>query len=138
MTNSRTIGIDLGTTNSLVAIVREGCATCLPGDDGSTMVPSVVHYGADGAIVVGRKAREELAPVHPTDTIASAKRLMGRGSKDADAKRLLSSYRFAPEEGPIARLVVVQGTRVVTPMEVSAEILRVLKARAEAALDGPL
>jgi molecular chaperone HscA len=137
---TRAVGIDLGTTNSLVAVVANGAPACLPGDDGSTIVPSVVHYAPDGSVVVGRSARDELAPLHPQDTIASVKRFMGRGSGDADATRALTTYRFAAREGdaPLVRFAVAGGARAVTAIEVSAEILRVLKARAEEALGGPL
>jgi molecular chaperone HscA len=136
---TRAIGIDLGTTNSLVAAVIAGKPTCLPGPDGSTLLPSVVHYGAD-AVVVGDVARDTLAARFPSDTIASVKRFMGRGPGDAEATRRLTPYKFAPARtgDGVVRLAVAGGTRAVTPVEVSAEILRVLKARAEAALGGPL
>jgi molecular chaperone HscA len=135
----RVIGIDLGTTNSLVATVQAGQPVCLPGDDGA-MVPSVVHYAADGRVVVGAEARDRLAPAFPIDTIVSVKRFMGRGPQDAEATRKLTSYRFAPaaEGDAVVRFAVAGGTRAVTPIEVSAEILRVLRARAEAALGGEL
>ncbi len=137
---SRAVGIDLGTTNSLVAVVADGVPTCLADDVGATLVPSVVHYAADGSVVVGGRAKDELAPQQPQDTIASVKRFMGRGSGDADATRALTTYRFVPADpgAGVVRFAVAGGARAVTPMEVSAEILRVLKARAEAALEGPL
>jgi molecular chaperone HscA len=136
---ARAIGIDLGTTNSLVAAVVDGNPRCLPGPDGAAILPSVVHYGADG-VVVGEHAREVLAPRFPSDTIASVKRFMGRGPADAEATRKLTPYKFAParQDDGVVRLAVAGGSRAVTPMEVSAEILRVLKARAEEALGGPL
>jgi molecular chaperone HscA len=134
----RAVGIDLGTTNSLVAVVQSGQPTCLR-DASSAMLPSVVHYGIDGAVVVGHRARA-LAVEAPRDTIASVKRFMGRGPADAEATRRLTPYQFAPGDGndTIVRFAVAGGTRAVTPMEVSAEILRVLKTRAEEALDGEL
>jgi molecular chaperone HscA len=155
---SRVVGIDLGTTNSLVATVQGGKPVCLAPDgdpDGDPIVPSVVHYARDGGVVVGHLARDGLAQDFPEDTIASVKRFMGRGLLDADATRALTTYRFAPrpagegqgneqgrERGPeqegLVRFAVAGGVRAVTPMEVSAEILRALKARAEAALHGPL
>jgi molecular chaperone HscA len=133
---SRVVGIDLGTTNSLVAVVQGGQPVCLR--DEEAIVPSVVHYAADGRVVVGQAARE-LAPAHPTDTIASIKRFMGRGPRDAEATRRLTPYRFAAgSEGDAVVRFAVAGGRAVTPVEVSAEILRVLRARAEAVLGGPL
>ena len=134
----RAVGIDLGTTNSLIAVVQAGQPRCL-GADGTALLPSVVHYAADGGIVVGAKARE-LAATSPQDTIASVKRFMGRGPDDAEATRRLTTYRFAPGQAgdPMVRFAVAGGTRAVTPMEVSAEILRVLKVRAEAELGGEL
>jgi molecular chaperone HscA len=137
---TRAVGIDLGTTNSLVAIVDGGRPVCLTDDDGGALVPSVVHYAADGSVVVGVEARDRLAPQFPRDTIASVKRFMGRGPRDAEATRKLTPYLFAPagpDEG-VVRFSVNGGARAVTPLEVSAEILKTLRARAEAALDGPL
>jgi molecular chaperone HscA len=134
----RAVGIDLGTTNSLVAVVQAGQPVCLRGG-GSALLPSVVHYAADGSVIVGQRARE-LAFGAPRDTIASVKRFMGRGPDDAEATRVLTPYRFATGVAgePVVRFSVAGGARAVTPMEVSAEILRVLKARAEAELGGEL
>jgi molecular chaperone HscA len=135
---SRAVGIDLGTTNSLVAMVQNGKPVCLADDDGMTIVPSVVHYASDGDVLVGALARDVFAPAFPSDTIASVKRFMGRGPRDAEATRKLTPYLFAPgAEGDGVVRFSVAG-RAVTPLEVSAEILRVLKARAEAALGAPL
>jgi molecular chaperone HscA len=139
----RAIGIDLGTTNSLVAVVRDGQPVCLRGDDDGApgaILPSVVHYGADGRVVVGEEARLRLAPEFPRDTIASAKRFMGRGPRDAEATRRLTPYTFAPAgaDDPVVRFLVGGGARSVTPIEVSSEILKVLKARAEKQLGGQL
>jgi molecular chaperone HscA len=138
---TRAVGIDLGTTNSLVAIVDGGQPICLTDDRDDALVPSVVHYAADGTVAVGAEARD-LASRFPRDTIASVKRFMGRGPGDAEATRRLTPYLFAPA-GPNANETVVRfsvnnGTRAVTPLEVSAEILKALRARAEAALGGPL
>jgi molecular chaperone HscA len=134
----RAVGIDLGTTNSLVAVVQAGQPVCLREGD-SALLPSVVHYANDGSVVVGQEARR-LAMSAPRDTISSVKRFMGRGPDDAEAKRSLVPYAIAPSApgDSVVRFAVAGGTRTVTPMEVSAEILRVLKARAEAALDGEL
>jgi molecular chaperone HscA len=142
---TRAVGIDLGTTNSLVAVVqpadaetgRPAAPVCLPDAEGGTLVPSVVHYAQDGSVVVGQQARA-LAPRFPQDTIASAKRFVGRGPRDAEATRKLTPYRFAPARDgePVVRFAVAG--RAVTSIEVSAEILRALRARAEQALDGPV
>ncbi len=132
----RAIGIDLGTTNSLVAIVRDANPVCLPDDDGNHLLPSAVRYRADGPPVVGFEALRDAAKF-PHDTIVSAKRFMGRGPKDAETTRKYTPYEFATMEGPVVRFKVAGG-REVTPIEVSAEILRALKQRAEAALGGPL
>ena len=104
--------------------------------------PSVVHYAADGRVVVGADARDRLAADFPRDTIASVKRFMGRGRRDAEATRKLTPYRFA-EKLPMGRPTASSASpsraaRAVTPLEVSAEILKVLRARAEEALAGPL
>ena len=126
-------GIDLGTTNSLVATVRNGIAVCLPDESGSTMLPSVVRYCADGGIRVGRVA----AAAHATDpknTILSVKRFMGRGLKDVAHVETMP-YDFVDTDGMV-RLRTVQGVK--SPVEVSAEILKVLGVRAEASLGGPL
>ena len=136
---TRAVGIDLGTTNSLIAVVDGGKPVCLPDAQGEAIVPSVVHYAADGSIVVGAEARDHLAAQFPRDTIASVKRFMGRGPQDAEATRRLTPYQFAPAagDGQVVRFAVAGG-RAVTPMEVSAEILKVLKARAEGELGGAL
>ncbi len=132
----RAIGIDLGTTNSLVAFVdarnRPGV---LPVDEGRPLLPSAVHYGADGPPEVGAAARRR-APERPVDTVLSVKRFMGRGPADVKPEDR-GIYRFE-ETGSVVRLAVAGGARLVTPIEVSAEILRVLRRRAEEALGGEL
>jgi molecular chaperone HscA len=133
---SRAIGIDLGTTNSLVAIVRDGKPEALVDEDGEALLPSAVRYRADGPPVVGRRALAEAAE-HPADTLISVKRFMGRGPKDAETTRRFTPYRFATEEGPVVKFAVAGG-REVTPIEASAEILKALKARAEEELGGRL
>jgi molecular chaperone HscA len=135
---TRAVGIDLGTTNSLIAIVDAGKPTALADESGEAIVPSVVHYAGDGSVVVGADARDRLAPEFPRDTIASVKRFMGRGRRDAEATRKLTPYKFAGDAGEGVVRFAVAGGRAVTPLEVSAEILKVLRARAEEALGGPL
>jgi molecular chaperone HscA len=127
----RPIGIDLGTTNSLVAYVANERPVAIADCDLAVLVPSVVAYLSNGDVVVGRRAME-LAAEHPRDTIASVKRFMGRGADDPETRRL-GPYEFvSPEPGePNSVRFRVGDDRVVTPVEVSAEILRVLKAQAE-------
>jgi molecular chaperone HscA len=126
------VGIDLGTTNSLVAIVLgDGKPRALTVDEGSTLLPSVVHYGeggGPGSVIVGRAARR-LAADFPRDTIVSVKRFMGRSSADPETLRL-SPYRFAEGDSGVVRFLV-DGGREVNPVEVSAEVLRALRNRAE-------
>jgi len=125
----RPIGIDLGTTNSLVAYVPLiGGATTIVDCDGDALVPSVVHYPSEGPTIVGKAAVGYLKE-YPEDTIASVKRFMGRGADDAETRRL-GTYRFAADSGPVVQFAVA-GSRTVTPIEVSAEILRALKHTAE-------
>jgi len=131
---ARAIGIDLGTTNSLVAHVDErNRPRVLPVDEGRTLLPSAVFYGAGGEIEVGGAAKRR-APERPEDTVLSVKRFMGRGPGDVRPEDR-GIYRFH-EEGAVVRLGVAGGGRAVTPIEVSAEILRVLKRRAAEALGG--
>ncbi len=125
----KAIGIDLGTTNSLVAYVTPtGEPIALRDCDGDPLVPSVVHYGGDGGVLVGKDAMA-LAERFPQDTILSVKRFMGRGADDAETRRL-GPYRFAAAEGPVVRFHV-RPERVVTPVEVSAQILASLRERAQ-------
>ena len=127
------VGIDLGTTNSLVATVRNGVSQCLQDEDGKALLPSVVHYLADGQVIVGRKAQAAQA-VDPRNTIVSVKRLMGRGLKDVAHVETMP-YDFVDTEGMV-RLRTVQGVR--SPVQVSADILRDLRIRAERSLGGEL
>ena len=128
----RAIGIDLGTTNSLVATVRHGLPVVLADAEGRPLVPSVVRYAGDGT-VVGYAALEQ-ASSDARNTIRSVKRLMGRGLEDlADDRRY--PYRFVDTSGVI-RIDTRSGVR--TPVEVSAEILKALRERAEASLGGPV
>ena len=127
------VGIDLGTTNSLVATVRNGISVCLNDADGRAMLPSVVRYLADGGVVVGREAMQAQS-VDPRNTITSVKRFMGRGLKDVTHIES-TPYDFVDAPGMV-RLRTVQGPK--SPVEVSAEILKNLRQRAEASLGGEL
>ena len=127
------VGIDLGTTNSLVATVRNGIAVCLSDEEGRALVPSVVRYHADGSIEVGRTAAAAQV-VDAKNTIVSVKRFMGRGLSDV-AHIETMPYDFV-DAGGMLRLRTVQGVR--TPVEISAEILHALAERAHASLGGDL
>ena len=132
----RAIGIDLGTTNSLVAVVRDANPVALADAAGRKLLPSAVRYRDGEAPIVGPDALRDAAQF-PRDTIVSAKRFMGRGAKDAETTRRFTPYQFASGDGTVVRFEVAGG-RAVTPIEVSAEILRALKLRAEAELGGAL
>jgi len=149
------VGIDLGTTNSLVGTVRNGISVVLGDEHGRAMLPSVVRYAADGSVMVG-EAAQALQSDDPVNTIVSVKRFMGRGLVDVgDISQL--PYRFvdastssaqAPSAGSIdslgtkgsehgmVQLRTVAGVK--SPVEISAEILKVLRSRAEASLGGEL
>jgi molecular chaperone HscA len=128
------IGIDLGTTNSLVAVVMGGKARCLLDDDQSAMLPSAVRYEADGSVVVGRSARDG-AHAAPGRTFTSVKRFMGRAPADCEADAALFRYRMDRDEDRFVRFEV-EGRAPVTPVEVSAEVLKVLRQRAIECLFG--
>jgi len=127
-------GIDLGTTNSLVASVRSGKAATLPDDDGRHLLPSVVRYQEE-RVQVGYAAKSAAAE-DPLNTIVSAKRLIGRGVDEIKTLGSRLPYVFVQEEGVVARIRTVNGD--VTPVEVSAEILKQLAKRAEKTLGGDL
>jgi molecular chaperone HscA len=126
----RAIGIDLGTTNSLVAYVKNERPTAIQDCNQQTLLPSAVHYGDRGEVVVGQDALLRAAE-HPRETIVSVKRFMGRGADDPETRRL-GPYEFtAPKNGDANVVRFAVRDRVVTPVEVSAEILRALKRLAE-------
>jgi len=127
-------GIDLGTTNSLVASVRSGQAATLPDESGNHILPSVVRYTAD-EVIVGEKARDA-AVSDPLNTIASAKRLIGRAVSDIKSLGENLPYNFADVDSAVPRIQTAAGD--VSPVEVSAEILKVLARRAEHTLGGDL
>jgi molecular chaperone HscA len=120
------IGIDLGTTHSLVAAVRHGVAECLPDSAGRTVLPSAVRYGGDDRRQIGFDALAAVAD-DPENTVVSVKRLMGRGLADIVGHDRLP-YRFVDQPGMVA-IDTRQGLK--TPVEVSAEILATLRYRAE-------
>ncbi len=127
------VGIDLGTTHSLVAAVRHGVAECLPDAHGQVILPSIVRYQVGGKRQIGYQAQQALTG-DPHNTIASVKRFMGRSLKDiAQADKL--PYRFVDHAGMLG-LMTVAGEK--SPVEVSAEILASLRQRAEDTFDDEL
>ncbi len=128
------VGIDLGTTNSLVATVRSGSAACLPDKEGRVTLPSVVRYAENGDMEIGYGALKA-QKTDPVNTVSSAKRLIGRVLDDLSRERHYLPYRFG-ESGHIVELNTRQGAK--TPIEVSSEILKALKSRAEETLGGDL
>ncbi|MDA8484836.1 Fe-S protein assembly chaperone HscA [Pseudomonas resinovorans] len=128
------VGIDLGTTNSLVAAVRSGVAEPLPDVDGQVILPSAVRYHADHT-EVGRSAKQA-ASSDPLNTIISVKRFMGRGLEDVKQLGEQLPYRFVGGESHMPFIETVQGAK--SPVEVSADILKTLRQRAENTLGGEL
>jgi molecular chaperone HscA len=120
------VGIDLGTTNSLVATVRSGTVDTLPDPNGQHLLPSVVHYSESG-VDVGLIAQQN-SVTDPLNTIVSVKRFMGRGVEDLSIEDAHYSYRFAETESSVPRIKTRSGD--VSAVEVSAEILKALKLRA--------
>ena len=127
------VGIDLGTTNSLVATVKSAETVVLADHEGRKLLPSVVRYLSDGTTVVGHEARLAISE-DSQNTIASVKRFMGRSSAEIKEASSLP-YRFAESDGML-RVQTVAGEK--SPVEISAEILKVLKDRAEEVLGGEL
>ena len=129
------VGIDLGTTNSLVATVRSGVASTLVDKNGQDMLPSVVHYGDDNQITTGTNAQEKLLS-DPLNTLVSVKRLIGKSLADIDQTHL--AYQFSSHESGLAQLVTRAGA--VNAVQASSEILKTLNQRAietlKAELDG--
>ncbi len=130
------VGIDLGTTNSLVATVKSAMATVLQDEHGHALLPSVVRYMPDGKVVVGHEAQAQQSN-DPVNTIASAKRFMGRSLKDI-ADRAHIPYNFVDSADATKLLQLQTRAGLKTPVEISAEILKALKMRAEKSLGGEL
>src|SRR5712692_7965423 len=126
----RIVGIDLGTTNSLVAYLdaQTGQPKCIPGPYGTPLCPSVVSVDPNGSIIVGEPARRRLL-TQPERTIYSVKRLMGRGPADVQNELKIFPFRIDPASSHVIRVRL--GDRVFTPPEISAFILRELKSWAE-------
>ncbi len=126
---SKVVGIDLGTTNSLVAYVKDGVPAVIRDRNGDGLVPSVVSVAADDTIYVGREAQRRLL-TDAKRTVYSVKRFMGKGREDVQAETGHFPFRVTGEAGGVLRIGV--GDREFTPPEISAFILRELKHRAEA------
>ena len=127
------VGIDLGTTNSLVATVRSGLSIVLNDETGRPLLPSIVRYDANGQTEVGYAAQAHQC-ADPHNTIVSVKRFMGRGLKDIPHANEMP-YQFIDAPGMVQ---IKTCTGVKSPVEVSAEILKTLRSRAEKALGGEL
>ena len=136
MSNDRIIGIDLGTTNSLVAFMQGESPVVIPGEDGLNLVPSVVALDEKGQILVGNAAHRCLVQT-PERSVYSIKRLMGRGVEDVQPELKLFPFRLAEdlEAGEVIRIQL--GDKTFTPPEISAFILRQLKRNAERFFNGP-
>jgi Fe-S protein assembly chaperone HscA len=128
---SKIVGIDLGTTNSLVAIVEDGVPRVLPGRDGNKLVPSIIHFNQSGEILVGNSAKAMLIE-NPRDTIFSIKRFMGKGLEDVREDLAMLPFEVSADSEHIIRLKIFG--KDYTPPELSAMILRELKRNAETAL----
>src|SRR5215813_15190028 len=124
--SDRIVGIDLGTTNSLVAFMQGDKPVIIPGEDGSNLVPSVVALDENDQIIVGNTARKYLIET-PDRAIYSVKRLMGRGIEDIQDELKLFPFRLADDLQPGEVLRIKLGNRTFTPPEISAFILRQLK-----------
>src|SRR3984885_8338919 len=125
------VGIDLGTTNSLVAIVENGTPRVIPGADGSRLVPSVIYFDETGNVLVGNGAKEKMVE-RPKNTIFSIKRFMGKGLEDVRDDLPMLPFEVSPGSENIIRIKIFG--RDYTPPELSAFVLRELKRNAEAAL----
>ncbi len=137
MSNDRIVGIDLGTTNSLVAYMADDRPVVIPGEDGSHLLPSVVALDANGQIVVGNAARKFL--IETADhAVYSVKRLMGRGVEDVRDELKLFPFRLADDLAAGEVLRIKLGEKTFTPPEISALILRQLKRNAERYFGSPV
>jgi Fe-S protein assembly chaperone HscA len=137
MANDKVVGIDLGTTNSLVAYMEGEQPVVIPGEDGSHLVPSLVAIDRDGKTVVGNAARALLIET-PERAVYSIKRLMGRGVEDIAEELQLFPFRMAEDLAPGEVLRIQLGEHSFTPPEISAFILRQLKRNAERYFAAPV
>ncbi len=131
------VGIDLGTTNSVVAIARDGVPAALHDETGKALIPSIVAYPEAGGVLVGDDAGALLA-TEPTRVVSSIKRLMGRGAADLHTVAGVLPYEVEPGTGQNDMVKLRIGGKPRSPVEISAEILKTLRLRAEAALEKPV
>ena len=137
MSTERIVGIDLGTTNSLVAYMAGDRPVVIPGEDGSNLVPSIVALDENGQIVVGNPAHKYL--IETADhAVYSVKRLMGRGVEDIEDELEFFPFRLAEDLAPGEVLRIKLGDKTFTPPEISAFILRQLKRNAERYFSAPV
>ncbi len=137
MATERIVGIDLGTTNSLVAYMEGDRPVIIPGEDGDNLVPSVVALDERGQVIVGNAARKYLIET-PERAVYSVKRLMGRGVEDIQDELKLFPFRLAEDLAPGEVLRIKLGDKTFTPPEISAFILRQLKRNAERYFAAPV
>src|SRR6476660_6812493 len=137
MANDRIVGIDLGTTNSLVAFMQGESPVVIPGEDGLNLVPSVVALDEREQIIVGNAARKYLIET-PERAVYSIKRLMGRGLEDIQQELKLFPFRLAEDLQPGEVLRIRLGEETFTPPEISAFVLRQLKRNAERFFNAPV
>src|SRR5579862_323852 len=130
MSSDNIVGIDLGTTNSLVAFMQGDTPLVIPGDDGLNLVPSVVALDQNNQPIIGNSARKNLIET-PDRAVYSIKRLMGRGMEDIQEELKLFPFRLAEDLQPGEVLRIKLGDKTFTPPEISALILRQLKRNAE-------
>ncbi len=131
------VGIDLGTTNTVVGVVRDGQASALRDGDGEYLIPSVVSFHPTGTVLVGRPAKERRV-VDAANTIYSIKRLIGRSWKSEEVEKARARFAFEMREGPGQAALVVARNETFTLPEISAFVLRHAKALAEKALGEPV
>src|SRR3954466_4499662 len=133
--SDRVVGIDLGTTNSLVAYMEGETPIVIPGEDGSKLLPSVVALGSNDEVIVGNAARKHLIET-PDRAIYSVKRLMGRSAEDVQDELKLFPFRLADEQKGVLQIKL--GEKTFTPPQISAFILRQLKQNAERYFKSPV
>src|SRR3982074_2139688 len=130
---AKTVGIDLGTQNSVIAVMEGGEPTVIPNSEGARTTPSVVAFTKSGERLVGQLARRQAA-VNPANTIYSINRLMGRPDSEVESERKIVSYEVKPGKDDRVVVHVPSANKDFTPEEISAMILQKLKADAEAYL----
>jgi molecular chaperone DnaK len=130
---ARIVGIDLGTTNSVVAVVQGGNPVVIPTAEGGTLCPSIVAFAKGGEILVGQVAKRQ-AIINPENTVYSIKRFMGRRYDEVETERRMVPYKVVPGPAGDARVAIPQTGKTYTPQEISALILQKLKRDAEAYL----